>query len=164
MDFWYAESVEAIAKELIPKYHSHLATASIKYIFKEKSSNVGKKVKLSSEYKLSDKMKFLTGGIDFLIEIGADQFNQMDEETKISMVDHSLTHLFGEESEETGEMEWSIRSHDAEEFSEILARRGCWTKDLVKFAENIPKASEEKKVMVVKKPADGAKFDFEEEK
>lgn len=130
-----AEAVENLANSLIGTHHPELATAIIRYIFKEKAGSKGGKVVLGSVKKLSDQQKFLMEGHpDFLMEIPMDVWNEMDGSKRTALVDHFLERCTGEEEEQTPEMKWSTREPDVHEFSSILRRHGAWTEDLSNFA------------------------------
>jgi hypothetical protein len=129
-----AESVENLANSLIGTHHPELATAVIRYIFKEKAGSKGGKVVLGSVKKLSDQQKFLMEGHpDFLMEIPMDVWNEMDASKRTALVDHFLERCTGEEDEQTSEMKWATREPDVHEFSSILRRHGAWTEDLSGF-------------------------------
>ena len=86
-----AEPVENLANSLIGTHHPELATAVIRYIFKEKASSKGGKVVLGSVKKLSDQQKFLIENHpDFLMEIPMDVWNDMDASKRTALVDHFL--------------------------------------------------------------------------
>jgi hypothetical protein len=130
-----AESVETLANSLIPTHHPELATAKVRYIFKEKAGSKGGKVVLGAVKKMSDQQKFLIKGEpDFLMEIPLDAWNEMDASKRTALVDHLLERCTGEEDEQTGEMKWKTREPDVHEFSSILRRHGPWTEDLTNFA------------------------------
>ena len=129
-----AEPVENLANSLIGTHHPELATAVIRYIFKEKASSKGGKVILGSVKKLSDQQKFLMEGHpDFLMEFPLDVWNEMDASKRTALVDHFLERCTGEEDEQTSAMKWATREPDVHEFSSILRRHGAWTEDSVKL-------------------------------
>ena len=128
-----AEPVEILANSLIGTHHPELATANIKYVFKEKAGSKGGKVLLGSVKKMSDLMKFLIEA-DFLMEVPMDVWNEMDAAKRTALVDHLLERCTGEEDEQTSEMKWKTREPDVHEFSSILRRHGAWTEDLSNFA------------------------------
>jgi len=127
-----AEAVEAIANSLIPTYHPDLATARIRYVFKEKAGKKGGKTVYGTIKKMSDLMVFLIEA-DFLIEMALDAWNEMDAQKRTAAVDHLLERVYGEEDENSGEMKLKLREPDVQEFSSILSRHGAWNDDLVGF-------------------------------
>lgn len=63
-------------------------------------------------------------------------------EKKLALLDHEMCHTApaldaeGEKVRDTkGRLCWRIRGHDIEEFRAIVARHGCYKRDLEKFAE-----------------------------
>lgn len=128
-----AESVEDVAKNLIPMYHPELATARIKYVFVDKASMKGGKPLPGKVRKISGVLEFLTDA-DFMLEVALDQWNELTEGQRTALVDHLLERCTGEEDEENGEMKWTMREPDVQEFAVILRRHGAWNDDLTAFA------------------------------
>ena len=126
------EAAEKIAKVLIPKYHSELASARIKYVCVSKGGKKGGKIIVGKARKLSGAISYLTDA-DFLIEVALPEWNTCDDKTKVALIDHLLERCFGEEDDETGDMKWSSRDPDVNEFSSILQRHGAWSPDLFTF-------------------------------
>ncbi len=63
-------------------------------------------------------------------------------EKKLALLDHEMCHTApaldadGDKVRDTkGRLCWRVRGHDIEEFREIVARHGCYKRDLEKFAE-----------------------------
>ena len=52
-----------------------------------------------------------------------------------ALVDHLLERCTGEEDEKTGDMKWSIREPEVQEFATILRRHGAWHIGLTSFVE-----------------------------
>lgn len=127
-----AELVETFAKRLLKEHHSELATARIRYIWVSEASKKSGRPVLGKVRKISGALQFLTD-LDFLVEVALDQFNDLTEKQREALVDHLLQRCHGEEDEKTGEMKWSIRDPDVQEFSEILDRHGAWNEDLRGF-------------------------------
>src|ERR1700760_1779335 len=94
------ETVEIIAKPLIPTYHPELATARFKYVFVDKASMKGGRPIFGKVKKLTGISEFLIEA-DFVIEIAADQWNEMPEPQRTALVDHLLERCTGEEDEQT---------------------------------------------------------------
>lgn len=128
-----ADSVEAIAKNLIPMYHPELATARVKYIFVDKASMKNGKPIFGKVRKVSGVLEYLLES-DFMLEIGLDQWNELSEQQRGALVDHLLERCTGEESEEDASMKWTMREPDVQEFSAILRRHGAWNDELTAFA------------------------------
>lgn len=128
-EYSIAESVTAIAQRILPTYHSELATARIQYVFIDKAGSKNGRPVLGKAKKVSGVTEFLTE-LDFIIEVALDQWNELAENQKNALVDHLLERCLGTEDEETGDMKWSIREPDVQEFASILSRYGAWTADL----------------------------------
>lgn len=127
-----ADTVENIARRLIKENHSHLATARIRYIWVSEASKKSGKPVLGKVRKISGALQFLTD-LEFLVEVALDAFNDLDERQRVALVDHLLERCFGDEDEKTGEMKWTLRDPDVQEFQGILDRHGAWNEDLRNF-------------------------------
>lgn len=120
-----AESVASIASGLIPNYHPELASARFLYAFADKGWSKGGR-------DISGKVRKFSGFLewalekDFVMEIALDKWNDMNESQRTALVDHLLEWCVGEEDERNGEMKWSIREPDVQEFTTILERHGAW--------------------------------------
>ncbi len=129
-----AESVEALAKTLIPNYHSELATAKVKYVFVDKASMKNGRPVLGKARKLSGNTEFLLD-TNFIIEVALDQWNDLSQRQRQALVDHLLERCTGEEDEEDAgaSMKWKCREPDVQEFRTILQRHGAWHEELAGF-------------------------------
>lgn len=138
-----ADSVEGFAQNLIPSFHPELATARIRYYFRENAGKKNGKLVLGSTKKVSEVNKFLLEDgrgdqfrFDFLIEVALDTWNEMNSDQRSALVDHLLERCFGEEDEDNGgAMKWSLREPDVHEFSTILRRHGIWNDSLNGFVQ-----------------------------
>lgn len=125
-DFTKAPEVEFLARQLIPKYHEHLASANIAYLFrrgkwKSKGSTVlGKAAKVTGQH------QYLTS-LDFIITINEQEWRKADPATKEAILDHELAHCG---MDGTG---WVIHLHDVEDFASVIRRRGLWSEGLQLF-------------------------------
>ena len=128
-----AESVEAVASNLIPMYHPEIATARIKYLFVDKASAKGGRPVPGKVRKISGALEYLIE-CDFVLEVALDQWNEKSAEQRQALIDHLLERCTGEEDEKTGEMKWAMREPDVAEFTSILRRHGAWNDDLAGFA------------------------------
>ena len=129
-----AESVEAVAKTLIPTYHPELATARIIYVFVEKASMKNGRPVLGKAKKVSGALEFLLEA-DFMLEVALDQWNDLTPQQRQALTDHLLERCTGEEDEEDAgaAMKWSCREPDVTEFMSILQRHGAWNEALSGF-------------------------------
>jgi len=145
LELWDADEVKEIAEKLIPKYHSELVDARIKYLFRSVAKKHGERITLGTCSKISGRQEHLTN-LDFVIEIAYDSWTQLSPTQRTALVDHELCHAKGLEDDKTGEMKWSTVPHDVEEFREIINRHGLWGPDLELLAQSIEEAREKEKV------------------
>jgi len=138
-----AEAVSEIAKRLIPKYHSELATARIRYVFVDKGGKKGGKAVFGKARRISGVLEFMLE-LDFLVEVALDSWNDLSDTRRSALVDHLLSRCWGEESEDDpgAGMVWSIKEPDVSEFADIIQRHGAWTDDL-RNLQNIMSVSKE---------------------
>jgi DNA polymerase III subunit gamma/tau len=134
--YFEAETVEIIANRLIPTTHPHLATARIRYVFRDKHASEGGRPLPGKVRKISGINEYLLK-IDFLIEVAQDLWSEMDGNQRDALVDHLLTYCFGEEDETDpgAGIVWKIRKPDVKEFVEVLNRRGKWNEPLGEFVD-----------------------------
>lgn len=135
MDYWPANEVEDIIRKYI-KYHPELLGANIGCIFREKATQsdgvpiVGKISKVSARYQCLMKEEY-----DYIIEIGADAWQDLSPDSREAWVDHLLEHAYGEENDKTGEMKWKLRKPEIMIFPNIIHRHGLnWMPGLGKIA------------------------------
>lgn len=80
---------------------------------------------------------------DFVILLNREVWEDADftVDKKKALLDHELCHAQvaeddeGPKIDERGRKVWRIRKHDIEEFRAIVARHGCYKRDLERFAE-----------------------------
>jgi len=124
------EAAEQRALKLIPKFHSHLADAKIRYICRNRAAKRAGILIPGNVYKMSGKYAFLTG-YDFVVEIALEVWNDYNETQRTAIVDHLLTRCIGEEKEEDGEMKWRVQAPSLQEFPEVAERNGQWNDSLI---------------------------------
>lgn len=127
-----AETVEGIAKRVIPDFQPHLATARIRYVFCDKASKKGGQEILGKVRRLGGAIEHLLEA-DFLIEVAQDKWNELDTQQRDALTDHLLERCHGEEDEKSGEMKWTVQEPDVQEFASILRRHGAWNPSLIDF-------------------------------
>lgn len=146
-----SETVAEVAKKLIAKYHHELATANIIYLFRSKSSKAAGKPVPGQVKKASPTDRHISrsyfqgvgkednsgesgdGEADFIITVALDVWNELQPSQRLALVDHLLTRCSGAEDEKTGEMKFSIRPPQVQEFAEVAERHGRWNDDLVEL-------------------------------
>ncbi|MCL6557401.1 MAG: hypothetical protein K6U74_01120 [Firmicutes bacterium] len=121
-EFFDAPQVEESAKDLIGHYHQHLASARIKYLFRE-----GAWSKAGAATRVNARDKKLHG-YDFLIVINKEFYEQMAPDARRALIDHELSHCGISESGD-----WKIWKHDVEDFAAVIARHGVWNEGSQKY-------------------------------
>lgn len=145
-----APAVEHIAGTLIPTHHPDLDGVRIQYVFRSKASKKNDKIVLGKARKVSGLNAYLATPADevgfddeavefFVIEIAEDCWRDLNHEQRIALVDHELCHL-AIEFDDDEQVKLVMRSHDLEEFREIVERHGLWKPDLTEFADSVAKA------------------------
>lgn len=120
------QSVIDLAEELIAEFHEPLQGANIGFIFRETWETSGGKRVLGKASKVSPSDKVFSN-LDFKIWIAGDYWlGEATELQRRALLDHELCHCTFDEDTET----WKLRSHDIEEFQEIINRYGFWSDNL----------------------------------
>jgi hypothetical protein len=132
-----AQEAQALGEELIPKYHPHLQNCRVEYVFNEGAMKTKGKELLARAKKKSglDAFLFAPPTEDepkpfFVIEINKPAWDALNKKQKRALVDHELCHCLWDV-----EKGLYMRTHDVEEFSEIIKRHGLWQPDVQLFAE-----------------------------
>ena len=131
--FERSQEVKAIAGELILEHHKHLSSARIAYLFADRGSKKLGKVLVGKAAKASDLIAHF-GQVDFIIIINRETWDALTLRQRDALVDHELCHCRMTLTKK-GETRWWIRSHDVEEFAEVIERHGLWEPDLEKFVK-----------------------------
>lgn len=126
------ETVGSIAAGLIPNYHPELATARIRYVYVSEAAMKGGVELLGRVKKVAGYLEWELD-IDFILEVALDKWNELELHQRTALVDHLLERCTGAENEKTGEMKWTLREPDVQEFSSILDRHGAWHTQLAGF-------------------------------
>lgn len=138
-EYTIADEVKIVAESLIRQYHQHLSRAKITYLFRDQAWKtrdgmviLGRASKRSKIDKLLSREQE-----DFIVIIGRDKWDKLNDEEKRALVDHELCHC-GVIVSSSGEMKWILRSHPIEEFPEILARYEFKRQELGNLIQNPP--------------------------
>ncbi len=141
MDYERSPEVEAIARDLIPRFHRHLldGNARIAYLFRDRAwKTTSQMVILGKASKRSEIDKVLSANReDFIIIIAKPDWDKLDSPKKEILVDHELAHC-GVLITNRGDQKWIILDHPIEEFPEILARHESRRQELGALIENPP--------------------------
>ena len=96
-------------------------------IFKEKCSRIDGVLQLGRISKASPILEVLgERPFKYVIELGYDGFQRLEEEQKLALLDHLLCHVGATEDEANGEMKYHSRTPDICYFSENRERYGDW--------------------------------------
>jgi len=134
-DKWKAgPEVQEQINHLIGNAHLHLVDImdDIVVIFKEKCSRKGGRPILGKTSKAPAILSVLgEHTYEFVIELGADCWNNLNEAQRLALLDHLLCFIGGEEDEKSGEMKYFLSTPDVYYFSEEVERNGSWREDMM---------------------------------
>jgi hypothetical protein len=136
-----SEEIAKIARDLIYDYHTDLAVARIRYLFRsETATSKGKEI-WGKARKVSGLNAWLAGeestyeGTEplpfFVIEISEPVWRKLDDKGKRALVDHELMHC----DIDLDSGKYNIVPHDLEEFNSIVRRHGLWRADVEFFVK-----------------------------
>jgi len=160
-----AEPYEVLAK--MRRHHDELADANIalawqKNVKPDKDGHLvlGKCIKatdLQKEFMIYDFVILLNQMVWEDLEFTMDQ--------KSALMDHELCHAAPSEDDEGAQKcderqrrVWRTRKHDIEEFQAVVARHGCYKRDLERFAEALAKKRKTPLFNTPSKEIDGARL------
>lgn len=115
-----SEDTLDLVKEVIKNYHPSLVNVKIAYLYKNQELKEGKKIQYSETQKVSPKIKALCDK-DFIITIHYQAWRELDDNSKMIVLDHALSHCFVEEND-NGDIIMKVLKHDFEEFGHIISR------------------------------------------
>lgn len=118
-----------LANALISEHHPHLEEAKILILFREEATKYRGKVRLGKASKMTAQEKAIAGEhYDFKIRLAYDYWSMRSHEWRRALLDHELCHCSGSPSDG-----WEMRTHDLEEFAEVVERHGLWDDDVEHF-------------------------------
>ena len=130
MDKWKASAeTHDKLKDLIASHHTHLVDVldDIVIIFKEKASKKGDLIVYGKTSKAPAILSLLgEREWKFLIEIGYDAWQKLNDTQQTALLDHQLCFITGKEDEQTAAMKYSLTEPDVSYFTEEIARNGHW--------------------------------------
>ena len=115
-----SDDVKELSNLVMREHHPSLVNAKIAYLYKNQELKEGKKIQYSETQKVNPKMKALCD-IDFVITIHFQAWRELDENSKLIVLDHALSHCFVEENE-NDDVIMKVLKHDFEEFGHIISR------------------------------------------
>ena len=132
--YWAADEVKNLAQtELIPQHHTRLAEATIAYLFVEELPKTKGKDCLAKVKKAGALERYL-GQVDYVLIVNYEIWTSLGIAKKRALIDHELCHCTMT-PDKHGRARYGLRTHDLEEFTEIVARHGLWRSDVEEFAE-----------------------------
>lgn len=136
--YWKAEEdVVNLTNRLMAAHNPKAVHANICILFRSKCAKRGGKVILGKTSKESDKKKLLHG-FDYIIELGADSWQELDGKQREALLTHEILHINAVEDEEAaGGIAFGINQHDTEEFRRVIEVYGLWTPDLEELGRTI---------------------------
>lgn len=130
------DTAEEIALKLIPKYHHEIASAKIKFGCRNRASKVAGEKIPGNVAKASPADRWLAKeDVDFKLVVALDVWNELESRQRYALIDHLLSRCVGVEDETTGEMKYSIRPPQVQEFPEIVERHGKWNDGLAEMGQ-----------------------------
>ncbi|MBE3070249.1 MAG: hypothetical protein IMZ66_08425, partial [Planctomycetes bacterium] len=124
--------------------HEHLSRARIALAWHHGwTADPDGLIKLGKARKVGEADRQLHG-FDFVILLNKRVWDRLDfADSQIeALLDHELMHCDAQrdddglvKDDERGRPIWRIRKHDIEEFSVIVARHGCWKRDIEAFVK-----------------------------
>lgn len=127
---WRADdSVMTLVRDLIAKYHPHLALCDdeIAVVFKEKATVQGEVIVAGKTSKASE-MYGVLGDIKwkFIITLAADQWGVMSDSERVALIDHHLCGCKAVEAKSGGNMSYSVVPPDVSFYKGEIERHGMW--------------------------------------
>lgn len=142
-EMWKAgDDVMLIVRDLISKYHPHLAICDdeIAVVFKEKATTVGD-VTITGKTGKAPAILSVLGETKykFLIVLAADTWQELDDKQRVALLDHHLCGCRAEENPQTGNAKFFVAPPDVSFYKGEIERHGVWrtssappTPDLIK--------------------------------
>ena len=151
MEYKFNDEAAKIGRELIKQFHSRLEGYQIAYLDqvkpvkldkygaivkkKPKIHRAGKKEKWAKASLVTAKYaELLDKNYSFIIEIDQAIWDVLTDAQLAALIDHELCHCGAD-----GDGPY-MRSHDVEEFTEIIERHGLWKGDVKKFFDDLAKS------------------------
>jgi len=113
--FLLAEEVEEIGKQIIDSYRNDLNGCNIGYVFKKKApkSDTGT---ILGQVKAESELQKVLHGLDAVVLIGFDRWQNASPDAKFRLIHHELSHLVRDiDTDKMGTVD-----HDVEEFSSTM--------------------------------------------
>ncbi len=132
------EASKEIAERLISKHHHEIANAKFRFLCRNKSAKAGGVPVPGNVKKASPIEAHLSkDGCDFIMVIALDVWNDYNPTQRTAIVDHLLTRCVAVEDDVTGDVKYSIRPPQVQEFAEIAERYGRWNDSLIDLGNSL---------------------------
>lgn len=123
--------VMKLISDLIAKHHPHLVLIEddIGVVFREKATEKAGFVIAGATKKAPSLLSVLTDKkftYKFLIEIGQDAWQELDQRQQLALLDHHLCAMKVEEDANSGEIKCMLRPPDFVGYKEEIERWGMW--------------------------------------
>ena len=128
--------LDPVVAELVAQHHPHLERASIVCVGKPKAAKKGDRYNVAKFRKVTALWRTLLGEheqVDYVIEVGLDQWARLEARERRIVLDHELCHGAGQDDEGR----WTLVGHDLEEFRAIVRRYGKWSPDVELFVNEV---------------------------
>ena len=128
--FWKAaDDVMATMRDLIAKYHPHLALCDdeIAILFKEKAAIQGEVTVMGKTAKASELFGVL-GDVKwkFIITLAADSWSSLSDPERVALLDHHLCACKADENASTGAIAYKVVPPDVAFYKGEIERHGMW--------------------------------------
>lgn len=129
------------------KFHEkRLKGLSIAYLFRDKAAVSRGKVIAGMAMRVDDRNRALHGH-DAMVEIAKDFYDSVTPAHREALMDHELAHIEIELDAEhepkidadTGRLKVRMRTHDLEEFNEVVERHGAYRERIAAFLAHLKK-------------------------
>ena len=150
--FTRLSSVTDLGKEVIREWHPHLIDVKVDFVLRDTVPMMGGK----GGKEIWGRAKKITGlnaflndpdddGEFFLIEISGPVWERLSHDERKALLDHELCHcvIAVDEDDPEAEVKLKLKTHDLEEFREIVTRHGLWRPDIEAMATVIDGILEE---------------------
>jgi len=128
MEYWKAnDDVHKRVKQLVGQYHPDLAMVvdELVVVFRERAGNRGGQVILGTARRPPTMVNVLADTkCEFILEIGANTWEEMSNRQQEALLDHLLCGCFAEEVD--GELKCRNLSPDVSAYRDNLERYGMW--------------------------------------
>jgi len=137
-EFWNApDDVTTIARTILDDHHPDLADVEIAFLMRSPTAKRNGREVWGSASRANAKQRALSGkNIEFVIEFSSDVWEGLSIFQKRALIDHELCHCVCSVDDE-GEVTYSMRGHDLEEFDDIVQRHGEWNETIKTFHEQL---------------------------